>query len=398
LIRILRGIGISAVVLLLLGFGFVQLQQHLLRHHAERLLSDFQSIRLHQSTWADAQILMTRWGRWGHYDGTCTSADCEYTITLSDPVLRLHPTTNTGWQIRLLLARVYMFLQGDPTTLRVRFKVQDGIVWRSSVWLNIFPPPAMKDHEDGYALLLSARASDSLYAKPGGPWILGNDDQLAEHPDYKVGRPGGCTGCLREEVTFTPYISPDELKRLTAYDLSCLTRFHRCLNLPDVLPAAREWHLYPTTEPAYQVPPPPTTQLPCAIPVFAHARDADSIVAVEVLSSRNTKEPGNVDPTKLRDAQRTQVRILQTLKGVIPLAPGSLSEFDPWAGDDNFPWQAPQRLDPGKQYILFSSEEAPPTSFCGVVEDAPQVRQQIDQGMAQNDHLRRPDESVNLFW
>ena len=30
-------------------------------------------IRLYQSTWADAQWLMVRWGAWRHYDGSCTA-------------------------------------------------------------------------------------------------------------------------------------------------------------------------------------------------------------------------------------------------------------------------------------------------------------------------------------
>src|SRR5580692_8301208 len=89
IIRILRAVCLSTLALLLVAFASVQIEQHLLRHRAERLLADFQSIRLHQSTWADAQTLMTRWGAWGHYDGQCSAADCAYTITLADPLNRL---------------------------------------------------------------------------------------------------------------------------------------------------------------------------------------------------------------------------------------------------------------------------------------------------------------------
>jgi hypothetical protein len=39
-------------------------------------------IRLYQSTWADAQRLMHRWGAWGHYEGTCTAASCKYEIEM----------------------------------------------------------------------------------------------------------------------------------------------------------------------------------------------------------------------------------------------------------------------------------------------------------------------------
>jgi hypothetical protein len=286
----------------------------------------------------------------------------------------------------------------------VRFKVQDGIVWRSGVWLNIaVPPHAEKDDEYGYSLLLSARASDSLHAKPHGPWVLGNDDQLAEHPYYKEGSPSGCEGCESDDVTFTTYLSPAELKRLTSYELSCLTRFHRCLNLPDVLPAARDWNLHTYTGPNFPEPLPSTTQRPCAIPVFARARDADSILSVDVLSTRITKRPDENDSAKVQEIQTAKVRMVQALKGTSPLAPGSLLEVVPWFGGDYYDtWKAPEHLVPGKRYVIIPYQDAVPpklsTDFCGVLEDTPLIRQQINQGMAQNDLLRQVEHDGHLFW
>ena len=32
---------------------------------------------------------MTRWGKWGHYDGTCTAESCSYSINLHDPITTL---------------------------------------------------------------------------------------------------------------------------------------------------------------------------------------------------------------------------------------------------------------------------------------------------------------------
>jgi hypothetical protein len=59
--------------LVLIAFLAVQIQQRMLRCRAERLLADMHQIRLYQSTWADAQRLMNRWGAWGRYNGGCTS-------------------------------------------------------------------------------------------------------------------------------------------------------------------------------------------------------------------------------------------------------------------------------------------------------------------------------------
>ena len=60
--------------LVLVAFLAVQIQLIMSRWRAERLMADMHQIRLYQSTWADAQRLMHRWGAWGHYDGSCTAA------------------------------------------------------------------------------------------------------------------------------------------------------------------------------------------------------------------------------------------------------------------------------------------------------------------------------------
>src|SRR6185369_5315466 len=81
-VRIVLFTGGVALSLVLLAFLAVQIQQRMLRWRAERLLADMHQIRLYQSTWADAQRLMHRWGAWGHYDGSCTAASCTYKIEL----------------------------------------------------------------------------------------------------------------------------------------------------------------------------------------------------------------------------------------------------------------------------------------------------------------------------
>jgi hypothetical protein len=60
--------GWVALSLVLIAFLAVQIQQRMLRWRAERLLAEIHQTRLYQSTWADAQQLMHRWGAWGHAD------------------------------------------------------------------------------------------------------------------------------------------------------------------------------------------------------------------------------------------------------------------------------------------------------------------------------------------
>jgi hypothetical protein len=67
--RALRFYLLFAVLVILLA-AFIQIQAHLLRHRAEALLSDIRRLEVRKSTWANAQNFMSRWGAWGHYDGS----------------------------------------------------------------------------------------------------------------------------------------------------------------------------------------------------------------------------------------------------------------------------------------------------------------------------------------
>src|ERR1700759_4734177 len=75
-------IGVVALSLALITFLAVETQQRMLRGRAERLMADMHQIRLYQSTWADGQRLIHRWGAWGHYEGSCTAASCVYGIEM----------------------------------------------------------------------------------------------------------------------------------------------------------------------------------------------------------------------------------------------------------------------------------------------------------------------------
>src|SRR5579871_1170354 len=73
------------------------------RWRMERLLADFHSIYPRQSTWADAQRLMTRWGRWGHYEGSCSPEYCNYVVQLYDPLSAEFSSGGWRWRDRYLI-------------------------------------------------------------------------------------------------------------------------------------------------------------------------------------------------------------------------------------------------------------------------------------------------------
>ena len=56
--RVVRTTAISLLTLLLLAFVVIRFQQHVVRRRAERLVVDFHSIRLNQTTWPEAKAMM----------------------------------------------------------------------------------------------------------------------------------------------------------------------------------------------------------------------------------------------------------------------------------------------------------------------------------------------------
>jgi hypothetical protein len=96
LARTFRALVWTVAVALVLELALIKAPMALTRLRMQHLLADFHSIYPNQSTWPDAQRLMTRWGRWGHYDGTCTPTDCDYTIRVSDPYSRWREVFRSG--------------------------------------------------------------------------------------------------------------------------------------------------------------------------------------------------------------------------------------------------------------------------------------------------------------
>src|ERR1017187_2706786 len=118
---------------------------------------------------------------------------------------------------------------------------------------------------------------------------------------------------------------------------------------------------------------------------------------------RSSGEPTGENPPK-HDVQITNVRVVQPLKGTF--ASGELLEAVSVASHsgyvDSYFERPPENLQAGKQYVVFPH----PTSeglrigldFCRVVDDTPATREQVQQGVAENDGLRRPEEFGEKFW
>ena len=231
---------------------------------------------------------------------------------------------------------------------------------------------------------------------------MGGADQLVGHPYYKVGRPGGCKpNCQIGVVSFSTHTPPTEVQRLSSYNFSCVTRFISCSSLEDLLPAAREWHLYPDHElseaelqsqdqKAWE-----RLQEPCSAPVWALARDARYVLAVEVLSTLTQK----VEHEQGWLQEAAQVRVDESLKEPVPWALGAVVTAHPNGQFRSQRSADAEHLMAGKRYIVFpvgndrrdrllTRESNIDLERCGVQEDTPETRRELEIGFAQNDALR----------
>jgi len=235
--RVTRIVAILLVSLAMIAAVSIPIQQGILRWRAERLLSDIHALQLGKSTWIDAQKIMTRWGAWGQYKGICTQERCSYQIEMEDFFGQI-PTFNRktghvwdaaqGWP---WLLRTYEFFGGRSAIVIARFEVIRDVVWAKDFVFGLDVDEKNAEERWDYLLFGSANTE----------WRTERFGQHAEpgHPEYVVGRPGGCEGCEVVYARYTPYASPKDVDRLLDFDLECLTRRNPCRHAIDIMPATQ---------------------------------------------------------------------------------------------------------------------------------------------------------------
>ncbi|NYF52877.1 hypothetical protein [Tunturiibacter gelidoferens] len=200
---------------------------------------------------------------------------------------------------------------------------------------------------------------------------------------------------------YSTHTPPAEIERLTSYNFSCFTQLIACAHIEDLLPASKEWHLYDEYQSSPTVPiPPPRPESsyakmpippPCSnIPVWAHARDVRYTLAVEVL-------PTTADDQKY-DPGMAKVRVVTSLKEPAPWLPGAIVRTYHY-GNGSIPPEKDGELVSGKRFIVFPvgnderhdivTKDSPiKLERCGVLEDTPEIRRELEKGFAQNDTLK----------
>ena len=246
----LRAAGVAGLALVAVLFAVVQIQQHLLRWRAERLLADIREIQMGKSTWANAQRLMTRWGTWGGWEGSCTAESCEYKIMLPDtlqavtthysertpPEMREERHFYRRWELQL-----YSLLGGRITQVRADVQLKNGVIWTKSY--------AVFTARSFYAygpeeFLIGSTYGVTRFTNPA------DKPGLKLHQEYSLMAAGPCDGCKDGAcsicrmigASFTPYASPEIVGELFDFNLLCITSWLQCDDPKEILPSA--WRLY----------------------------------------------------------------------------------------------------------------------------------------------------------
>jgi hypothetical protein len=290
-----------AVVALVAGLAvFVQIQQHILRRRAERLLADMRELQSHKSTWDDAQKIMTRWGAWGSYEGSCTQEKCIYHIYLQDSV---NSFLSKHWmQIPFpgLIDFPLALIGEKEASASADFRVEKEIVAESRYELRVLVLFGnSRDPVGGYDL----DGIEWQNAKGFGPNF--RESRLL-HPEYWIGVTGGCEGCIKFMTEFTPLAGREKIRELTNFNFSCITRWISCVKESDIMPMA--WKQYREEESGRQERMEAFEQ--CKVPLEFFGLEEENIAIVDVISRQANRSPDNAELA-------ARLRVVRPLKGRI---------------------------------------------------------------------------------
>lgn len=208
---------------LLLLIAGIRLDNDALQRRGERLLVDIRSLELRKSTFSDAQSVADRWISEEEQKRPCQRSWCDTEILLQNVAWRFAGFFGNHQRILSLYRRI----GGRAAFVRASIRVRNDIVWGKSFAVYV----DSTDVDDGNG----GRFYLTLIGSVGS----GSPSHISSlHPEYAIGSPDGCTGCIKGHVVYTPFADAADIQRLSDVNLACLTRLHPCATQGDILPSA----------------------------------------------------------------------------------------------------------------------------------------------------------------
>lgn len=355
----LRRASLLALTLLAVVFIFIQVQQRLFRHRAERLHDEIFELQLHPGTFADIQSLQNEWGAHAHYEGPCTQYHCIYEINLTDVV--------DGWPFRKFirvydfqgirnpwLFRVYALFGGHPALVTANVRVHDNRMWGADYALEVEAYPG-KGRNEGYAYMVAAEVMSATRMSNGSDFDFSVD---ALRQGFRTEEELQCLSCEFAGAFITPQTDAYDIERFNRLEFNCVTGWRSCKDPVDLAPELWTQALHDKQKEAS-----PEKQA-CSLPLSILAREANDIVLAKVLFVQASPE------SKGPPYQRATVRILQPLKNGRAYRTADTLEF--WVyPDDVRPEGGEDRaqLFAGGEYVFLYRQPRP-----GEIKAFPSVR------------------------
>ncbi|HXZ12163.1 MAG TPA: hypothetical protein VEG64_07200 [Candidatus Sulfotelmatobacter sp.] len=276
---------------------------------------------------------------------------------------------HAGWDA--WVASLYRIAGSRIAGTQASISVADGIVSKASFWFYADVPPYVNAN-GGYA---GYSLDAAIVAVPRADAV--RLVYTIAHPDYAIRWPGGCTGCVALTVEYTPYISPQDMRRIATINFDCLTRWSPCRTKDDIMPAAM-------AQVAMDARPGGESVAACtARGVATLSRDAADAAIVDVVGNRSDSECAG--------CRLLKVRLVTPLKRSAFWEIGSTQNLGVVESIAIAPLNDVSQVRPGSPVIILFDQNPQPRGDvpileepCGVVPFNEEMLQVVRSGIAQD--------------